>query len=159
METDNNTKNELFDSADHDAQFWRRLRTTAKKTEIMTELIALRMLQINGELPDSDAVFFKRLVKAVAAEFKFTDSRITVQKALGERKDANKAAHDRRKILIGAFIEKLLSEVKETGKPEFLHPWLTKGLDGYLRKPEDRKLFGDLLPKNDVVTDEETGLV
>lgn len=153
------TTNELFDGADNMAKFWQRLRGTAKKSELMTELIDLRVLQTSDKLPDSDLVYIKRLIKAVSAEFKCTDSRISAQKVFGERKDAKRAAHDRRKILIGAFLEKLLSEVTETGKPEFLRPWLSKGLDAYLDKPEDRKLFDDLLSKRDELVDKADGLI
>lgn len=136
---------ELFDGDDSTAKFWRRLRTTAKKTEIMSELIDLRTLQITGKLPDADCSYLKKLIKAVSAEFAFCDAKIRAQRVMGERREAKKNANTRRKILIGAFVEKSLQEEDQTGKPEFLRQWLAEGLDEYLTKLEDRKLFNDLI--------------
>jgi len=144
-DTIDDNKIAMFDGGDAESKFWRRLRTAAKKSEIMSELIKLRWIQIDGNLPDSDMGYFKRLIKSVLAEFKFIDTRINTQKIMGERKDAARKALDRRKILIGAFIEKMLLEAEKTGKPEFLRPWLSKGLKEYLKKPEDLSLLNDLL--------------
>lgn len=150
------TSNELFDGTDKDAKFWRRLRNSAKKSEIMSELTSLRLLQVEGKLPDSDATYFKRLVKAVAAEFAFSDTRIQAQRVMGERREIDRKARDRRKILIGAFVEKTLVESDKTGEPQFLRPWLKKGLNGYLNKPDDRRLFDDLFQK---AADEDTEFI
>lgn len=143
---------ELFEGKEKDAKFWRRLRTCSRKSEIMNELIRLRLLQIEDKLSDSDGTYYKRLVKAVSAEFSFVDSRIQAQKVIGERREDDRKARDRRKILIGAYVEKMLSEADKTGKPGFLRPWLTNGLNDYLDKADDRRLFDDLLVPN--VTEE-----
>lgn len=132
------------DETGNDAVFWQRLGSTAKKSEIMTELIKLRHQQIEGKMPTEDRKYFEKLEKAIRAEFKSIDARITAQKVIGERREVDRKARDRRKILIGAYVEKMLTEVQKTGEPKFLKPWLTKGLNSYLEKPEDRKLFEDL---------------
>ncbi len=58
-------------------------------------------------------------------------------------RQAEKKREDRRKILLGALVLIDLSE-----RPE-LRAWLAERLPGFLTRPEDKKLFADLLPPDD----------
>lgn len=61
-------------------------------------------------------------------------------------RQAEKKREDRRKILLGALV---LADLPE--RPE-LRTYLAERLPGFLTRPEDRKLFADLLPPNSRAT-------
>ena len=58
-------------------------------------------------------------------------------------RQAEKKRDDRRKILLGTLVMTDLPE-----RPE-LRAWLAKRLPGFLNRPEDKKLFVDLLTPDD----------
>ena len=61
-------------------------------------------------------------------------------------RQTEKKREDRRKILLGALV---LADLPE--RPE-LRAWLTDRLPIFLTRPEDRKLFADFLPPDDLAS-------
>ena len=62
-ETTEIDKEALFDGDEKEAAFWKRLRSTLKKSEIMNELIDLRWLHIENKLPKEDEKYFAKVLE------------------------------------------------------------------------------------------------